>query len=94
MSSRCCLAGSLALLLASTGCAQRLAPGVREVTVREYLFGVFGGSAIDLRDVCPAADASAFEVRRDASSYLISVATLGLYLPHQVRIQCRKPGPP
>jgi hypothetical protein len=78
----------------ANGCAQRVAPSTREVSVHEYLFGAFGGAALDARDLCPGGDVSAFEIRRSASAYLVSVLSLGLYLPHQVRVRCRTAGAP
>jgi hypothetical protein len=78
------------VLVLSSGCAQRVAPSVREISVHEYLFGAFGGGALDARDVCPAGAISDFEIRRNAAAYLASIVSLGIYLPHQVRIRCRK----
>lgn len=86
-------ASALVLGLGS-GCAQRVAPSTREISVHEYLFGVFGGSALDARDVCPSGEISEFEIRRSASAYAVSILTLGLYLPHQVRVRCRETGAP
>lgn len=62
--------------------------------MHEYLFGAFGGAALDMRDLCPKGDVSEFEIRRSASAYVVSVLTLGVYLPHQVRVRCRAPGSP
>lgn len=84
---------ALGLGLAS-GCAQRVAPSTREISVHEYLFGAFGGASLDMRDVCPGGDVREVEIRRSASAYVVSVLTLGVYLPHQVRVQCRAPGSP
>lgn len=86
---------SLALLPAlSSGCAQRVAPPTREFSVHEYLFGAFGGATLDARDVCPSGEISEFEVRRDAGAYVASILSLGLYLPHRVRIRCRASAEP
>ncbi|HWA71163.1 MAG TPA: hypothetical protein VG937_02455 [Polyangiaceae bacterium] len=82
------LAVALSVGALATGCAQRLAPGVREVSVHEYLFGAFGGGALDARDLCPSGSVESFEIRRSAGAYLASIASLGLYLPHQVRVRC------
>jgi hypothetical protein len=87
LSSFC--ASALVLGLGS-GCAQRIAPPLREISVHEYLFGAFGGSALDVRDICPSGEASDFEIRRSASAYALSIVSLGLYLPHQVRVRCRE----
>lgn len=62
--------------------------------MHEYLFGAFGGAAFDLRDLCPGGEVSEFEIRRNASAYLVSIVSLGVYLPHQVRIRCRSEGAP
>lgn len=82
--------GSALALGLGSGCAQRVAPSTREISVHEYLFGAFGGSALDARDVCPSGEISEFEIRRNASAYVVSIVSLGLYLPHQVRIRCRE----
>jgi hypothetical protein len=78
------------VLALASACAQRATPPIREISVHEYLFGAFGGRALDARDVCPSGVISDFEIRRDASAYLASIASLGIYLPHEVRIRCRE----
>jgi hypothetical protein len=72
----------------AAGCTERVAPGTHEVSVHEYLFGAFGGGALDARDLCPSGSVEAFEIRRNAGAYFASIASLGLYLPHQVRVRC------
>ena len=85
------LACAISFSALGVSCAQRSAPGMREVSVHEYLFGAVGGSQIDARDLCPSRELTEFEIRRDAAAYFASIASLGLYLPHRVRVRC-KPG--
>lgn len=80
-------------LLATAGllCAcgsSAIGPSSREVTVREYLFGAFGGIALDVRDLCPAGNVERVWVHRRPGDYLASVLSFGFYLPHRVRVEC------
>lgn len=70
-------------------CSEHPPSGVRAVTVQDYFYGAFGGAAIDLRDVCGDGEAREMSVHRRATDYLLSIATLGVYLPHQIRVRCR-----
>ena len=77
-----------ALLLAS--CAAAPGPGVRELSVHRYAFGLFGGREIDVRDLCGARELERVEVTRRFGAWAASIGTFGVYLPHQVRISCRE----
>jgi len=83
--SVCVLLGALAL-----GCAGARERGVREVSVHRFAFGALGGGSVDVRDVCPSGQARRIEVTRRLWAYAASLGTLGLYLPHQVRVTCRE----
>ncbi len=81
--------GALAGAALLAGCASRtVAPTVRELTVREYLFGAFGGAAVDIRDLCPSGGAQRLSIERHAGDYMASVLSFGLYLPHRLRVRC------
>jgi hypothetical protein len=60
------------------------------VRVHHFLFGLAGGAAVDVRDVCRSGRAESVSVHRGVSAYLLSIVTLGLYLPHDVQIRCAK----
>jgi hypothetical protein len=82
------------LLLASgaAACSARSAgKAAHETTVHRYVFGLFGGKAVDVRDVCASGDARHIRVRRPFWVHAASAATLGLYLPHRLRIECQEP---
>ena len=80
----------IACTLFVAGCAARNATGVHEVSVHQFVFGAFGGRALDLRDVCVGSAAQSFELRRSFSDYVVSVLSLGMYVPHQVRVRCEE----
>jgi hypothetical protein len=87
--SRRALWSCLALGALSAGCAARPA-GVHEVAVHQYVFGAFGGRAVDVRDVCGNQAVARLAIRRAALDYVLSIATVGIYLPHRVEVQCGK----
>ncbi len=68
----------------------------RELWVHRYAFGLFGGGAVDVRDVCASGHARQLRISRNFESYLLALVTLGVYLPHQVHVECveREGGPP
>lgn len=61
----------------------------REFAVHRYLYGTVGSAGLDVRDVCTSGRASQVRVTRRAADYLLSVATLGIYVPHRVVVRCR-----
>ncbi|MGC4091355.1 MAG: hypothetical protein QM756_26445 [Polyangiaceae bacterium] len=76
-----------ATLLTSAGCASNRA-GTHEVNVHEFVFGAFGGRALDVRDVCGDRPTTSLATRRSGLDYLFSVLSLGLYLPHRIQLRC------
>ncbi len=78
----------IAIWTSAVGCAARPSPGVHTLAVNTYAFGIFGGRAVDLRDVCGATPATRMEIRRRGLDYVISAVSLGFYMPHEVRIRC------
>jgi hypothetical protein len=71
-----------------TACASARPSGAHEVRVGNYVFGAFGGRGIDVRDLCGSQPARTIEVHREAIDYVVSVVTIGMYLPHRVRVRC------
>lgn len=41
-------------------------------------------------ELCPKSKIGTFEVLRDSGDVWISIATLGIYVPHRVTIRCAK----
>jgi hypothetical protein len=83
---------ALLLAISTSSCAPAtVGRGVREISVQEYMFGAFGGATIDVRDVCPSGNVREVSLQRSTGDYVASVVTLGLYLPHEVRIACGAP---
>ena len=79
--------GTLLLLsLLAAGCAT--VPEAGRVRVHHFFLGLAAGSDVDVRDVCPSGKASQIEVYRSLSSYLASIASLGVYFPHDIRMRC------
>jgi hypothetical protein len=58
------------------------------VLVRSWVFGAFGSRSVDVRDLCGKADAERVEFERRFSDYLVGVVTLGMYVPHRIRVEC------
>ena len=79
-----------AALLLATGCIgtpRANEPG-REHWVPGYGFGIWGKGELDVRDDCPAG-AARVRIGATWSTLLVSVATLGVYTPHEVIVHCR-----
>ena len=60
----------------------------REHWVPGYGFGIWGKGELDVRDDCPAG-AARVRIGATWSTLLVSVATLGIYTPHEVIVHCR-----
>jgi hypothetical protein len=84
------MASTLWLLVLLCSCGSALAPNVQRVRADAYIFGLFGSRAIDLRDVCAGGAANQARITRQGWMYLASLLTLGIYVPHQVEIRCRR----
>ncbi|MEO7034894.1 MAG: hypothetical protein ABI548_13375 [Polyangiaceae bacterium] len=54
-----------------------------------YAFGLWDKAELDVRDDCPVTGAESVRIGTTWSTFLVSVATLGVYTPHQVRVHCR-----
>jgi len=83
----------LLLLCGTLGCASRPSPAAsptREHWVPGYVFGIWGKAELDVRDDCPSTGASAVKIGATWSTLLVSLVTLGMYTPREVRVSCRE----
>jgi hypothetical protein len=79
----------LAFTLALSACAPHR-QNVRRVWLPAYGFGAFGGGDLDVRDVCASGAADELSVGSTWATLGISLATLGIYTPREVRVQCAR----
>ncbi len=87
---RACLALSLLFIASACGTATPAAAApTREHWVPGYVFGIWGKGELDVRDDCPVAGAARIRIGATWSTLLVSVATLGMYTPHEVIVHCR-----
>ena len=77
---------TLLMALLAAGCTT--VPEAGRVRVHHFFLGLAGGTAVDVREVCPSGKASSVEVYRSVSSYVASIVSLGVYFPHDVRMRC------
>ena len=71
------------------GCAASSPPPEARFWASTYAFGTLGEHEFDVRDVCGARGVERMEVVATPATVLLSVATLGMYIPRQVQIRCR-----
>ena len=98
MASATCAARWIFLLAAlagagELGCAAGLpSPNgpARKHWAPAYAFGIWGKAELDVRDDCPSAGASGVRIGATWSTLLVGVATLGMYTPREVEVQCRE----
>ncbi len=85
------LLGLAALLAGSFGCAAALPASTppHQHWVPGYAFGLWGKADLDVRDDCPTTGAESVRIGTTWSTLLVSVATLGVYTPREVRVHCR-----
>ena len=72
-----------------TGAAPAAAAPVREHWAPGYVFGIWGKAELDARDDCPTTGPDTVRIGASWSTLLVSVLTLGMYTPREVRIQCK-----
>jgi len=53
-----------------------------------YALGAIGGGDLDVRDYCPAGATREVSVGSSWATLGVSVATLGVYTPREVRVRC------
>jgi hypothetical protein len=85
---RCGLAGLLVLSALLGGCGAGPAHNGR-VWAKSYAFGTLGQRDFDARDVCGERGAERIELVATPSTVLLSLVTLGIYTPKEVRVRCR-----
>jgi hypothetical protein len=83
----CLLAGAVCCSCATTTSAAL--PPPREHWVPGYAFGLWGKAELDVRDDCPLTGADSVRIGVTWSTVLVSVVTIGMYTPREVRVQCR-----
>jgi len=59
-----------------------------------FLFGFVGHKAIDLRDHCVTSAVERVTLSDDALTLLVTIATVGIYVPRRVVITCAESTPP
>jgi len=61
---------------------------VRKVWLPAYAFGAFGGGDLDVRDLCASGSADELSVGSTWGTLGVSLATLGVYTPREVKVRC------
>ena len=77
----------LALGVTLTACAAQR-PSVRSVWLPAYVFGAFGGGDLDVRDYCASGVADELSVGSSWATLGVSVVTIGIYTPREVKLRC------
>jgi len=79
-----------ALALCTLSLASCAAPvaGSRRVMLPAYALGAIGGGDVDIRDYCPAGSVGELSVGSSWRTLGLSLATLGVYTPRELRIRC------
>jgi hypothetical protein len=80
-----------ALLALAPGCAASApapAPAQR-FWANRYAWGTLGQHGFDARDLCGDAVPEELEVVATPTTVLLSIATIGVYTPQEVRVRCR-----
>jgi hypothetical protein len=54
-----------------------------------YVLGIWGEAELDVRDDCPKTGAASVRVGATWTTLVVTVVTLGIYAPREVRVQCR-----
>jgi hypothetical protein len=75
----------LAVTLAGCGTHRE---GVRNVWLPAYAFGAFDGGELDVRDYCASGAAEELWVGSSWATLGVSLATVGVYTPREVRLRC------
>lgn len=73
-------------------CASRptqLAAAPKVHWVPGYVLGIWGRGELDVRDDCPSTGPSSVRIGPSFGTLLATFATLGIYTPREVRVQCR-----
>ena len=54
-----------------------------------YVLGIWGKAELDVRDDCPKTGAASVRGGSTWTTLVVTVVTLGIYTPREVRVQCR-----
>jgi hypothetical protein len=78
----------LGILIATfaSGCAAH--GSARTLWLSSYALGSVAGGELDLRDICASGRARSLRVGSSWGTLGISLATLGLYTPREVKVEC------
>jgi hypothetical protein len=80
------LLGVLALV---TGCGASGQQPAQRFWANRYAWGTLGQRGFDTRDLCGDAGPEELEVVATPTTVALSIATLGVYTPQEVRVRCR-----
>ena len=75
------------MCLVLSACAARR-QGARSVWLHAYVFGAIGGGDADVRDLCASGSARELSVGSTWATLGVSVVTLGVYTPREVKVLC------
>lgn len=73
--------------LLAAGCAAA-PPASYRVWLPAYALGAIGGGSVDMRDYCAPGAAREVAVGSSWATLGVSLATLGVYTPREVRVTC------
>ncbi len=82
---------SLAMLGCTGSSARGPASPIHDHWLSGYVLGIWGKSELDVRDDCPNTGAASVRVGATWATLAVSVVTLGIYTPREVRVRCRVP---
>jgi len=83
------LAALVLLAALAGGCGAAAAPQNGRVWANSYAFGTLGERNFDARNVCGERGVERIEVLATPSTVLLSLVTLGMYTPKELRVECR-----
>ena len=86
-----CSASWLLCCVCALGCAATtpVASAPHRHWVPGYVFAIWGKAELDVRDDCPTTAAASVRVDTTWTTLLVSVVTLGMYTPREVRVTCQ-----
>ncbi|MET0792554.1 MAG: hypothetical protein ABW061_13620 [Polyangiaceae bacterium] len=83
-----CALGCALASCASTSTHGAVAP-THDHWLPGYVLGIWGKAELDVRDDCPNSGAASVRVGATWATLAVTVITLGIYTPREVRVQCR-----
>lgn len=78
-------------LALALGCAESPPPAAPASShlIPGYVFGIWGKAELDVRDDCAETGARSIRVGPTWNTLLVSVISLGMYTPREIRVQCQ-----